>query len=270
MDDMQAFLEDEEIRINREIADMIEIERQTESTQPKSSSTLVHKTLNMFEDMDIDDDVFANIQVPEVDNENKKSIESKVKNATNIRTNLDKKKVEKNAINLSSSMEDDVDFFENIDLDNHLDQLEKKMAYNLKQSRCSQPDKSKINISVSDTSWNKIDSDDRNTIQIEQTLDIWRIEKLTKYLGVNNNGQFKIKGKFKTIIEKLTLTEQEFHLVVEVEDGTGCITVKVHNDIVAGWAEYTAEQLNDLKSNIQQNIAETQAKVVEVNVFNTI
>lgn len=250
MDDMQAFLEDEEL-INAEIAEM---ERQAaERPQVNSSSVTARKTPDIFEDMDLDDAVFANIEVPEI---GRKSPQKKTTNNTNIKTILSKRT--NTDLNLSGSNNKDDDFFDDLDLDDHLNKLEEKMAKDQNQLTSSQPAEPALdNVTAS--------FEARSTGNQKTALsNIWPIEKLIKNLKVITNGKFKIKAKFKTIMEKLTLTEDKFHLVVEVEDGSGSVTVSVHSDVVAGFAKCTPAQLNMLKANIQQNIVDAQAKVVEV------
>ncbi|KAG5877411.1 hypothetical protein JTB14_035649 [Gonioctena quinquepunctata] len=137
---------------------------------------------------------------------------------------------EKNSeiINLSDSLELENDVFEGLDIEAHLDKIDE-------QHKISQPLQPKV----------------------------WPIDRLVNSIPNISNGKFKIKCKFKSIVEKMILVDEEFHLVIEVEDETGDISVKLHSDIVADLIGFSAAELMKLKAEIMENNFAAQSKILE-------
>ncbi|XP_057658923.1 recQ-mediated genome instability protein 1-like [Diorhabda carinulata] len=92
---------------------------------------------------------------------------------------------------------------------------------------------------------------------------IWSIEKLLKTMSNISNGKFKIRGKFKEVKEKMCVLDDDFHLVVEVEDSTGSIPVKFHGSVVSELNGYTAEEFMQLKDEWGKGNSEAKSKALQ-------
>lgn len=222
--DIDNFFEDED-KINEEIEMIMELERTMDN--PNTHNTK-QKTPDIFDDMEIDD---FSLETSVFPNTVKKS----------NRENL----VCKNSVpddDLTKSLKDGMDVFEKLDV--NIDTNIKKIDKNI----------------TSDFHTRRNSSDDFNIVKPK--INVWSIERLNNKLSNINNGKFKIKAKFKSIIEKLSLTDEMFHLVVEVEDQSGSIVLKIHDEVVSTLAGCTAATLVRLKS--QDDVGQAQSKILNV------
>lgn len=109
---------------------------------------------------------------------------------------------------LNSSNESDI--FKNIDIDAHLDRIDKK---------------------------NK---------EIQELS----IKDLLKKQQNVTEGVFKIKAKFKSVIEKLTVTNTAWSFKIEIQDNSGTIVADMHSDVITKIAECDPSTIMELKSKI--------------------
>ncbi|XP_023022121.2 uncharacterized protein [Leptinotarsa decemlineata] len=211
----------EEQRMNEELAILMEVERDFEETQAKRRKT--NKTPDMsFDDMEISDSEFENIVIPEPVIAT--GVEAVNKTSANLETVCKPTTSENNqeVVDLSDSLELENDVFEDLDIDAHLDKIDR-------ENGVSEPK-------------------------------LWTIDDLVKNMPNITNDKFKIRGKFKSIVEKMTIIDDEFHLVIKVEDETGDISVRLHNNIVANYTGVSAVDLMKLKTEIAENNAVAQGK----------
>lgn len=141
------------------------------------------------------------------------------------------KKQDQMDLTINEDLELENELFENFNIDAHLNQLTKES-----ECRPSSPQKPLI----------------------------LTIEKLLKNIPNIGNGKFKIRAKFNSIVEKLNMVDEEYHLVVKVEDETGDLTVKIHTDIVSDFSGCYPTTLLSLKTGIIEQNTEAQKKVMEV------
>lgn len=236
-DNMDNFFEDEDI-INQEIETIMEIEREMETSKSKDSKNIPQKSPDIFDNTEIDNFSFESIEIP---------------NTIQKSTIVNQKLSQKNDLNdevLSQSLEEGIEVFENLDM--NIDVPLKNDANCNRQSNF-----------LTDNSGDNVAKISEQPIK-QPKINVWSIERLTKNISNINNGKFKIKAKFKSIIEKLSVADEKFHLVVEVEDGTGSITLKFEDEIVGHLANCTANSLMGLKSQVEDNIVEAQTKVLSV------
>ncbi|KAJ8960422.1 hypothetical protein NQ318_013704 [Aromia moschata] len=179
------FTEEEEMRIAEEVDMLMEIERDFETNRSRPGPS---KTPDMFDDMDLNDDDFENIEMP----------------AAVIKTST-----ETGQISTSTNRENEL------------------------------------------------------TVLTPQKPTVLTLEKLLKNIPNISNGRFKIRAKFKSIVEKLTILDDGYHLVVQVEDETADMVVKFHSDVIANLAECSPEVLLSLKAEVVEKNAEAQRKVLE-------
>ncbi|KAJ8978105.1 hypothetical protein NQ317_015915 [Molorchus minor] len=229
-------------RIESEIDEMIEIERELEQARPKiqTSGSRCTKTPDMFDDMDDSD--FANIDVPEaVIRINKQPQKlpattminkepSKLPSTTNnnIRSSIN---TTPEIIDVSDSLdlEHENEIFANIDIDAHLDKIDKDLEINRTPKR-----------------------------------HVLTIEQLLKNIPDINNGKFKIRAKFKSVVKRLTVSDDGFYLVVQVGDDTGVITVRFHNDLITDMAGCSSDVMLGFKNSVEENQAEIRQNVLEI------
>ncbi|CAG9861470.1 unnamed protein product [Phyllotreta striolata] len=74
---------------------------------------------------------------------------------------------------------------------------------------------------------------------------LWKIDRLSKTIPSITEDTVKIKAKFKSVVEKLSVTDDEFRLVIEVEDDSGTLVAKLHNDVIVELAGITAESYSE-------------------------
>ncbi|EEZ97797.2 hypothetical protein TcasGA2_TC000159 [Tribolium castaneum] len=79
-----------------------------------------------------------------------------------------------------------------------------------------------------------------------------------------NNTTHKIKAKFKSVIEKLTFAENEYKLVIEVEDASGTLKVRLHSDVIANFAQCSPSEFSSLKNSITSPDDAAVEKVMKV------
>lgn len=240
-DTMYNFFEDED-KINEEIEMMMEIEREMENSKNKSTKNIPQKSPDIFDNTEIDDFSFELIEIP------------KTVPKSNIANQKLSHKNNINDANLSKSLEEGNEVFENLDL--NID-IGIKNDFNSIQ-------KSSLLKDISEDTAIKSDCKISEAPINKPKITLWTIEKLNKNISSINNGKFKIKAKFKNIIEKLSVADNKFQLVVEVEDDTGSITLKFDDEIVGSLAGCTSSSLMRLKSQVEENIVEAQTKVLSV------
>ena len=124
------------------------------------------------------------------------------------------------------SLDDDDDVFNDIDIDAHLDQVE------------SAP--------VAGPS-------------------VITIAKLIQNKNNISKGVFRIRAKFKSVEEKLTVSDGEYKLVIKVEDASGDLVVRVHSDVISEFAECTPTSIMSLKSNVLGKNKEAIEKMMQVH-----
>lgn len=132
---------------------------------------------------------------------------------------------------LNSSNESDI--FKNIDIDAHLDRIEKK---------------------------NKV-------------IPELSIKDLLKKQQSNTEGVFKIKAKFKSVIEKLTVTNTAWSFKIEIQDNSGSIAADMHSDVITKIADCDPSTIMDLKSKIDDTNKSAELTIRNVwfiNRFNFV
>lgn len=90
------------------------------------------------------------------------------------------------------------------------------------------------------------------------------IKRLNEINREKKTGIYKVKAKFKAIVQKLTVNEHELLLVIKIEDPTGDFVVKVNSEIITGFAGYTPAGFMNLKGNIQNKDQSATLKVIKV------
>ncbi|XP_018333999.1 recQ-mediated genome instability protein 1-like [Agrilus planipennis] len=115
--------------------------------------------------------------------------------------------------------DDDDDLFENMDIDAHLDFI------------------------------------DSQQLQLKQQMPIKKITSINELqFKKNNASKFTIKAKFKSVLEKLTITEGKWLLKLSVSDDTGDLAIWVHNDFMTKLGGLSAVEMENLvKSNTGEN-----------------
>ncbi|RZC34245.1 recQ-mediated genome instability protein 1-like, partial [Asbolus verrucosus] len=196
--------DEEDIMLAKEVDLLLEAER--DLSQPKENKS---RTPDLFEDeFNVDD-------FNEID-----SI------TTSTQVCQSQPKVQKDLA--QSLMDDDNDdVFNDIDIDAHLDEFDKKSE---ETPLCS---------------------------------NVVTIVKLLEKMGNINRGTFKIKAKFKSVVEKLTIGSDEYKLVIQIEDDTGDLTVKMHSDIIADFTGYSPAAILSLKSSILDDDKSAVEKVMQ-------
>lgn len=237
LDYMNEILENED-QINEEIEMIMQLEAEREQVNTNKQGNRL-KSPDMFGDF-------------EVDNLNLESIEIPTKTAHVSERNTIKTM---DNINLTESLEGDMEVFENIEIDCQKTDIKKVSSNNIINNVTKDDLKLKDNASC---------IKNKSPVKIPLQTKVWAIQTLHNNLPKITNGKFKIKAKFKAIVEKLTLIDEKFHLVIEVEDSSANISLKVDNEIVAHMAECTAENLLFLKSQIHDNILVAQTKALGV------
>ncbi|VEN38201.1 unnamed protein product [Callosobruchus maculatus] len=89
------------------------------------------------------------------------------------------------------------------------------------------------------------------------------IAKLLNNLPNISKGKFKIKGKFVTVVEKMTVNDDGYLMVVKVKDDSGDISLGVADEVMAGAIGYTAKEFMGFKEAILKECQEAEAKVLE-------
>ncbi|CAG9836954.1 unnamed protein product [Diabrotica balteata] len=158
--------------------------------------------------------------------------------------------------------EDDFDF-EAIDIPSTLKpSTSKNAASNLNNS------KSIINISDSIDEKNNSVSTTQQSDKIgtstasAPTPVVWSVEKLVKTIPNVSNGKFKIRAKFKKITEKMTVVEDNFHLVAEVEDEGASVALKFHSDVVSDLIGCSVQEFMALREEWLRSNVEAKNKVL--------
>ncbi|XP_044259869.1 recQ-mediated genome instability protein 1-like isoform X2 [Tribolium madens] len=98
----------------------------------------------------------------------------------------------------------------------------------------------------------------------QTTCETIPISKLLENQNNDTMATFKIKAKFKSVIEKLTIVEDEYKLVIEVEDASGTLKVRLHNDVIVKFAECSPNELTSLKNNILSKEDAAVEKMMQV------
>lgn len=243
LDESDNIFEDD--KINEELEMMMQIHQEIDNSSVAIKKSGVRKTPDMFEDMEVDAWTFNNM--PAQHRNIKNSKEDELNEPDGV------------VIDLSESLDEEMHVFENIDIPNDRPvQINSSNELNLKDTS-KIPNSFNLQCEIEEI---------QNNQKYEIKTDIWSIQKLKNNLPNINKGKFKINAKFKTIIEKLTLIDKKFHLVMEVEDESNSIIVKLDDTLVANLARCTATQLIDLKSQILENVSSAHAKALEA--FNTL
>ncbi|KAL3277372.1 hypothetical protein HHI36_012721, partial [Cryptolaemus montrouzieri] len=102
---------------------------------------------------------------------------------------------------------------------------------------------------------------DLHTVEETNKSDIISITKLLQSLQRTSNGLFKIKAKFKSIVEKLTLQKDEYKLTIMVEDDSNEMICRIHSDVVSKWAQLTPVEIVNLKKSIFSKDIESKSRV---------
>ncbi|CAH1984230.1 unnamed protein product [Acanthoscelides obtectus] len=92
---------------------------------------------------------------------------------------------------------------------------------------------------------------------------ICSIGKLSSSLPNISKGKFKIKGKFVTVVEKMTVNDEGYQMVIKVTDDSGDISLKVSDAVMAGVIGYTAKEFMGFKEAILKESAEAESQVLE-------
>ncbi|XP_028146323.1 recQ-mediated genome instability protein 1 [Diabrotica virgifera virgifera] len=91
---------------------------------------------------------------------------------------------------------------------------------------------------------------------------VWSVEKLVKTIPNVSNGKFKIRAKFKKITEKMTVVEDNFHLVAEVEDEGAAVALKFHSDVVSDLIGCSVQEFMGLREEWLRSNVEAKNKVL--------
>lgn len=200
--------EEEEIRIAQEVEMLFNAEH---AVVPGPSRLRKQRTPDMFED-----------DFQTCDLENIDRIEKVAGTSRNPITSTQKTVVTVNLLDNTGESEDDI--FRDVDIDFHLDKIDKGLE--------GQP------------------------ISIRSLLEKTR---------TGNGGIFKVKAKFKTVVEKLTVTNQAWSFKIEIEDESGTVVADVHTDVITKLAECGPSVIMDLKSKISN--ADNSAELMIRNVW---
>lgn len=192
-DDMN---EEEEMRIAEEVESLLE------AVPGPSRLSERHQTPDMFEDDDYPDDIR---------NYTHKSAVEKEIDTINI---------------LNSSAESDI--FKNIDIDSHLDRIDKK------------------------------------TKEIQEI----NIKDLLKKQQSIAKGVFRTKAKFKGVIEKLTVTNTAWSFKIEIQDDSGSMVADMHTDVITKMAECHPSTIMDLKNNLDDTNKSAELRIRNVLFIN--
>lgn len=176
--------EEEELRIAQEVENMLE------AVAGPSGTCERYKSPDLFED-----DIRAKNVQNDIHNEGENEMEV-----------IDL---------LNSSTESDI--FKNIDVDSHLDKIDKEMQ--------------KISI---------------------------------KNLLKKQEGVFRVKAKFKTVVEKLTVTSTAWCFKIEVEDESGTLVAEMHTDVITKLANCHPSTIMDLKNKIDDADKSTELTIRNV------
>lgn len=204
--------EEEEMRIAQEVEMLMNAEH---INRPGPSRPRKSSTPDMFEDD------FQSYNFETVDRMEK--IKVPLKNSKNkIATSTQKVTSTINLLSSSADSEDDI--FKNVDVDFHLDKIDREV-------------------------------NERHQINVSSVV-------VKARSGIQ--GVFKIKAKFKGVVEKLTVTNKAWSIKIEVEDTSGTMTANVHTDVVTKLAECGPSVIMDLKNKISDT--DTSAELMIRNV----
>lgn len=85
------------------------------------------------------------------------------------------------------------------------------------------------------------------TSPVAKPLSVLTIDKLKKMMPNIGKGKFRIKGKYKSVAEKLQHTNNSFHFIIVVEDSTGDLTVQIDTDVVTKMTGISPEEFGRLR-----------------------
>ncbi|XP_060525932.1 recQ-mediated genome instability protein 1-like isoform X2 [Cylas formicarius] len=173
---------------------------------------------------------------------------------------------------LFDEMEVDEEVFHNIDLDNISNNLRPIEAH--RDANVSSPT---VRDNFNETNFSQLDAEMNKRPSSTQILstnpkespaqskpNVITIKKL-KHLQPNiGKGKFKVKAKFSRVVEKMTLTDNSYHMVISLADTSGDVSVLVHSNLVASFAQLDPESAAGLKEKIMENDDEAKAKLLMV------
>lgn len=186
-------------------------------------------------------------------------------------TQISPQNVKKQKTSVFNDIEEN-DVFGDMDIEAHLDKLDHELENNLKPSKIEINTKSS-NLSL--TSPKKIQNTQFSQKSItKQTSETQKVEKTTlcNTISIINllekkkcvgKGKFKIKARFKNVVEKLTMGE-EYNLIINIEDQSGELSVKVHTDLISDVMGCCPAALSALKNDILNKNEQATDKLYKV------
>lgn len=85
----------------------------------------------------------------------------------------------------------------------------------------------------------------------ESKKDYISIKTLNSFIDKKTYGKHKIKAKFKSILEKLTVNDSMWYMKLSLEDDNDdSLDTLMHNDIITDLIGYTASEMMKLKANV--------------------
>nr|CAH7764461.1 unnamed protein product [Callosobruchus chinensis] len=110
---------------------------------------------------------------------------------------------------------------------------------------------------------NKTDTVTEHFVSPPIKTNICLIEKLSNNLPNISKGKFRIKGKFVTVVEKMTVNDDGYLMVIKVKDDSGNISLGVADEVMTGAIGYTAKDFMGFKEAILNECQEAEKKVLE-------
>ncbi|XP_030763268.1 recQ-mediated genome instability protein 1-like isoform X2 [Sitophilus oryzae] len=101
-----------------------------------------------------------------------------------------------------------------------------------------------------------------NMSKTSPKINILPIEKLNRMVPNIGKGKFKIKAKFKKVVEKMVTKGNTYNLVIKVEDSTGDMIVRVHSDVVESFVGVPANEIENLKELVYKDDKAAKDKIL--------
>lgn len=76
--------------------------------------------------------------------------------------------------------------------------------------------------------------------------------------------KYTIKAKYKSVLEKISVTNDKWHLKLLIEDETGSIETYIHTDIISNFTGFSPSALISMKHNVLEKDEQATATVIKV------